>query len=132
MDNLQQLQNDPIWQQSCRMYRAMHEAMDNASSGQLLSPRLNELMRKIPHRVAQGVMTDSCAERLEALDDARSLTREADALLHELASEIYHENRQDTNHPVFTKLIQTFVLADQLREMLFHALQEIEEIKETA
>lgn len=120
MADVEKLRNNDLWKQASRMFKAMHEAM--VCSEEPVGEEYASLMRQIPRCVAEGVMAETMDVQIECYADALSLTRRADLLLHEMASRAYSQSRRPQSDPIYEKLINAFILADQLREMIFNTM----------
>jgi len=130
MANIEKLRENPLWKQASLVFRAMHEAMVCAE--EMVGSDYTSLMRQIPRCVAEGVMAETVEDQYAGYADALSLTRKADLLLHEMASEAYSKSRRPQTDPIYEKLINAFILADQLREMIFNTMQIEDNIRNIA
>lgn len=127
MDAFEGLMKDPKWQAACELTRLLlrlHAEASGCETGNTTNLEgLTCSARGIPRALAEAHIAGPVKTRVSHLREAMELCRGVEHLIFEWV------DRLPGAYPV---VIETFMRADALREMIFLATLEEQELRETA
>lgn len=127
MDAFEGLTKDPKWQAACELARLMMRLHGEAAkSGKVGKSSLDALVltaRAIPRALAEAHVAGQTESRINLMREAMERCRGVESLVVEWA-----EGIPDT----YSIVIECFMRADALREMIFLASLEEQELRQTA
>ncbi len=131
MKNLQLLEKEPLWLKVCELSRLLLKVDKEANSSisHVDLSQLKEFGRSIPLQIGRALIAGRSATQEEYFTQSLQSARDLDSLLNRLQQTLLQDSSFRERLALTQNLILAIIIADQLREMLFNAQSELDNLK---
>ncbi len=131
MKNLQLLEKEPLWLKVCELSRLLLKIDKEADSSinHVDLSQLKEFGRSILLLISRALIAGRSATQEEYFAESLQSARNLDSLLNRLQQALLQDSNFRERLALTQNLILAIITADQLREMLFNAQSELDNLR---